>query len=243
MLKKTSLILLVLTISLLTVLPYKASSNSTTIQVDPPTSIVTIGEIFNVNINVTDVTNLTCWQLELYYQNTRLNCTAVIKGPFLDAGGGTYFGKTITNTYNSTHGCLLAYCTLLGSTSVSGSGTLVTITFKAETEGRTALHLDETQLGDENIPPDPIQHTTVDGLVHVGITGTPDIAVTNVAPSKTIACQSYPMKINVTVENQGDTPQIWNVTAYANATVIETKKIALASGNSIMMMFTWNTTG
>jgi len=48
----------------------------------------------------------------------------------------------------------------------------------------------------------------------------PDVAVTNVTPSKTIVGQDYCMSINVTVQNQGGTTETFNVTAYyGNATI------------------------
>ncbi len=62
-----------------------------------------------------------------------------------------------------------------------------------------------------------------DGKVYVGSRdyniyafGPPihDVAVTNVTPSKTVVGQGYSMKINVTVENQGDLPETFNVTTY-----------------------------
>jgi len=70
-----------------------------------------------------------------------------------------------------------------------------------------------------------------------------DIAVTNVAPAKTIVGQGYSMSINVTVENQGAFEVTFNVTVYANATSIATQTITLTSRNSTTITFTWNTTG
>jgi parallel beta-helix repeat protein len=70
-----------------------------------------------------------------------------------------------------------------------------------------------------------------------------DIAVTNVTPLKTIVGQGYTMNINVTVANQGDYTETFNITLHANPTVIETKQIALANGASTTITFTWNTNG
>jgi len=71
-----------------------------------------------------------------------------------------------------------------------------------------------------------------------------DVAVTEVKPSKTIVCQSYSLNINVTVANQGNCIETFNVTAYANATVIDTlADITLTSRTSATVTFTWNTTG
>ena len=72
----------------------------------------------------------------------------------------------------------------------------------------------------------------------------PDIAVVSVTPSKTVIAQGYSQSINVTIQNQGFLPETFNVTAYANTTIIETKtNITLTSGDSTTVTFTWNTTG
>jgi hypothetical protein len=51
------------------------------------------------------------------------------------------------------------------------------------------------------------------------------------------------MRINVTLANQGDFTEIFNVTVYANTTSFATQTITLTSGNSTTLTFTWNTTG
>ncbi|MCJ7630789.1 PQQ-binding-like beta-propeller repeat protein, partial [Candidatus Bathyarchaeota archaeon] len=70
-----------------------------------------------------------------------------------------------------------------------------------------------------------------------------DVAVTNVAPSKTVVGQGYSLNINVTAANQGDYTETFNVTAYANTTIIASQAVTLTSGNSTTLTFTWNTTG
>jgi len=70
------------------------------------------------------------------------------------------------------------------------------------------------------------------------------VAMTNVAPSRTIVGQGYSVFINATVENNGDFTETFNVTAYADTTIIETKtNITITSGNSTTITFTWNTSG
>ena len=70
-----------------------------------------------------------------------------------------------------------------------------------------------------------------------------DVAVTNVTSAKTVICQDCCGDVTVTVENQGTTTETFNVTAYANTTVIQKKEITLTSGDSTDITFTWNTTG
>lgn len=88
---------------------------------------------------------------------------------------------------------------------------------------------------------DTTENTLTDGVVN--IKSRPDIAVTSVTPSKTLVGQGYPMYINVTVENQGDYTEAFNVTTYANATSIDCVQVILESATSTIVTFTWNTTG
>lgn len=71
-----------------------------------------------------------------------------------------------------------------------------------------------------------------------------DIAVTAVAPSKTLVGQKYACDINVTVANRGGYVEIFNVTVSCNATVVASlASLTLVNGSSVTVTFTWNTTG
>jgi hypothetical protein len=70
-----------------------------------------------------------------------------------------------------------------------------------------------------------------------------DVALLSIIGSKTIGGQGYTLNINVTVENQGDFTETFNITVYVNATEIETKQVTLANGASIILTFTWDTSG
>ena len=72
----------------------------------------------------------------------------------------------------------------------------------------------------------------------------PNIAITEITPSKTVVGQGYTMQIDVTIENQGSDQAIFNVTLYCNYTVIGTlTNITLRGLNSIAIPYTWNTSG
>lgn len=66
-----------------------------------------------------------------------------------------------------------------------------------------------------------------------------DVATTSIVPSKTIVGETKDLLINVTVTNEGDFTETFNVTAYANTTVIETKETTLSNGTSTTITFTW----
>jgi hypothetical protein len=70
-----------------------------------------------------------------------------------------------------------------------------------------------------------------------------DVAITNITHSRTVVSQNYSARINVTLENQGNYKEDFNVTVYANETTITIfTNLALAIGNSSTIMLTWNTT-
>jgi parallel beta-helix repeat protein len=71
-----------------------------------------------------------------------------------------------------------------------------------------------------------------------------DIAITSITTSKTVVGQGYTLDVTVMVFNYGTHAETFNVTAYANTTVIGTiAGITLLSRNSTTVNFTWNTTG
>jgi parallel beta-helix repeat protein len=70
-----------------------------------------------------------------------------------------------------------------------------------------------------------------------------DVAVTDVAPSKTTVGEGYSISIDVTVENQGTCTENFDVTIYANAISIASLTVTITSGNSKTITFTWDPTG
>jgi hypothetical protein len=242
--RHSAYIAFILLISTLAFLPFSSKASPTNISIEPPLTTTEGGKYLTVDINISGVSQLTAWQLKLYYNSTVLNGTLCTQGSFLSQIGSTFFWIIqFDDKYNATHGILEAACSLIGSTSgANGTGTLASVTFFSLNEGNTTLHLEDTKLGDAAIPPNPIPHTTTNGNVQV--ISTSDIAVTNVTPLKTIVGQGYSMRINVTVENQGDQTETFNVTVYTNTTAIETQTVnSIPNGTSTILTFTWNTTG
>jgi hypothetical protein len=69
-----------------------------------------------------------------------------------------------------------------------------------------------------------------------------DVAVTKITFTKTVLGQGLSVSINVTIENQGDISEDFNVTIYANSTQIEKQSVSsLGSKTTIILTFTWNT--
>lgn len=69
-----------------------------------------------------------------------------------------------------------------------------------------------------------------------------DIEVKDVLYSKLIVGEGYPVIFNVTIENQGNYTETFNVTAYANLTAIDVAaNIVLTKGDSVTLTIIWNT--
>jgi hypothetical protein len=69
-----------------------------------------------------------------------------------------------------------------------------------------------------------------------------EVAVTNVVLLKTVVGHGFSLGINVTVADQGDFTETFNVTVFANTTSIASQNVTLSSGESAGITFTWNTT-
>jgi hypothetical protein len=75
------------------------------------------------------------------------------------------------------------------------------------------------------------------------VIGIHDITVEDVTLPKTVVGAGYSVFIDTTVANQVCYPETFNVTLYANETVIALQNVTLTIGASIALSFTWNTTG
>jgi len=69
------------------------------------------------------------------------------------------------------------------------------------------------------------------------------VAIKNIRQSKTVIGQSFTTNLYVDIANQGHFPETFNVTVYANTTIISQTEVTLTSGNSTTITFVWNTTG
>jgi parallel beta-helix repeat protein len=69
------------------------------------------------------------------------------------------------------------------------------------------------------------------------------VQIPPIVPLKTVVGLGFVLHFNVFVMNYGTYPEVFNVTAYANTTVIDTiTNISVAGIDSIILNFTWNTT-
>ena len=137
------------------------NQNVAVIFIYPETSEGNVGENFTIEVKVSDVIDLYGYEFHLRWNSTLLDCVEVSEGPFLKSGGSTFF----TYKINSTEGCMVVDCTLLGDIQgVSGNGTLTTIKFYIKTTGECLLDLYDTILLDS--AEQAIEHSTTDGYFY-----------------------------------------------------------------------------
>jgi parallel beta-helix repeat protein len=130
-----------------------------------------LGEVFTININVANVTNLKTCNFTLGYNPTLLHAVNVALGPFLLPA------IMPLKQINNSAGYIRASIASFWSSGVSGNGTVARITFNATYfgSGSCALHLYNTELIDKN--GNPISHNVQDGnyqFVILGITAATD---------------------------------------------------------------------
>jgi hypothetical protein len=216
--------------------------------IDPPVvSGIDLGTTFKINVTMSNVVDLYGWQFSLYYRGDFLNASKIEEGPFLkthpDTDNTIFLAPVMTDTYNSTHGLIIASSTLSQvQGGVNGSGTLATVTFKVKQPSSSTLHLTDTKLVDSMTPfGNLIPHTTVDGTVYSGVR---DVAVTNVQASSLSIRQGQNVTIDVTVANLGTQAETFNVTTYYDSNIIGRQTVSsLASNSTSNLTFTWSTTG
>jgi len=194
------------------------------------------GSTFNVNITIANVNNLYSWTVCLSWNPTVLNATNIQEGPFLNQN------DTQATAFNVTYpeaGTVCVNCTLVDPPIVaaSGNGTLATIIFSVEFYGDTLLDLHNTTLLDDNLL--EISHVSEDGYF-TNVMG--DIAVKSVEASIYNITVGDTISITVTVENEGNVAEPFDVLVWANITIIKIIPVTdLASGDQKTLTLDWNT--
>jgi len=134
------------------------------------------------------------------------------------------------------------YTGFMGNTRTEGLPFLATANYG---DGRLAAIADQANFWRSAFCADiPISIDIANWLTQTGGPYTSTLAPALVlTASKTIVGQGLPVTVNATVENQGASTKSFNVTLYANTSVLNSQIIALEGGNSTIVMALWNTTG
>jgi len=194
------------------------------------------GSTFSIEVNVDDVEAMLGYQIWLGYDTSVLTPTAL----------NSYFPftNTLGQEINDVQGYLYMVYTyplpeLIGLYTTDPLP-VARIDFTVDAYGYSQLDLYKTRI--MHISEAPIPHTLNDGsFFNIEIH---DVAITGVIRNQTFAKPGRSISINVTAQNQGTFPDTFDVTAYANTTLIGTQTVtALVPKTSKILTFTWDTTG
>jgi hypothetical protein len=131
---------------------------------------ISVHQNFTIDVTVSQVSDVYGWEIELTWNSTLLEPVNISEGPFLRAGGATFF----TSQVNAIDGSMVADCTLVGTANgVNGEGTFAAITFYVKNAGECPLHLSEAIL--VNSTEQSIQSQTADGYGY--FTALSDVAI------------------------------------------------------------------
>jgi len=217
-----------------TALLVQTSSSNTTLYVYPPSiedPTILPNDTIVVRMMLSSVTNMKSCEFNLTFSSSVLSVQRVTKL----AVQGQYPQSSID--VDDTAGYIwisLLYKNALTITTDTG---LVEIEFFVKNYGSTPLHFKSSILLDNSGL--PIPHETHDGFVHIFIR---NIAVKEIHLPCNETYVGRIIPINVTVLNDGDIPENFNVSLYYDTTLIEMKNVTnLPPKENITLTFNWNT--
>ena len=107
--------------------------------------IIDVGDTFTLEIQAEDIYNFAGWQFDIVFDPSVLEAVEIHEGELLKSKGeATFFQK---GTIDHTTGKITELSsTRLSEDGVSGTGTLLSVTFTAKTTGQTQLRLNNFQL-------------------------------------------------------------------------------------------------
>jgi hypothetical protein len=123
-----------------------ARCDGTVISISPSSQTLSqsqIGKSYPITINISDVTNLWQWSVQLNWNPNVLNFTNIANGPFLESAGSTLFPPPPQRNGTLTE---ISDTLLNNRHSVNGSGVLATVTFLVLAAGQSDITLNNTVL-------------------------------------------------------------------------------------------------
>lgn len=146
-------------------------SGAPLIALNPASPVVSLGDIFSINVDVTNGPNVAAFQFTLQITSGRLELQSAVPGLFLGSTGRSVFCPPVqASTVFVTFGCVTQGATTPGAT---GNGTLATLTFKAVGGGAGTFTFTSATMGDPLSVNIPLSPTGTDFSVLSGATATP----------------------------------------------------------------------
>ena len=180
------------------------------VYVDPPSSSVFINETFKINITASG-DNITGLNFVLLFNNTVLEATNILKGPFFTSS--LILGEGINNSAGKVN---LSIASTGGPS--SGTGAVVIITFKTKSKGTSQLDLEEVMLGNKSFQPIP-------GVIVTDGNATVSPVKVYVDPSTSTVPVNDTFDINITVSGNNITGADFQL--LFNNTVLEATNMIL----------------
>jgi len=217
-----------------------STGSGTVLCVEPEVTSFEPDQVFTLNISITNAENLFKWAMSLRWDPSIIeldpvSTSAITEGLFLKNIGRTYFQIA---TYAPSSG-YLSYigCEFAQPVSANGSGTLLTIRFKAVNKGETNVVIGGSVL--HNSRKQEISSTCkfgrvlVDSVVH-------NLVVSPEAPSSLVLGEST--RVNATVTNIGEVDETnANVAILVNGRVEKSEMAPLLKVNaSYQVSLLWN---
>lgn len=200
-------------------------------------------ETFDVNITINNVQNLFGLEVAVSYNTACVDLVEAAPAPPWER----YL--ILKNQINDAEGTYrLSMVGVAPAQPFDGSTVLAKLTFLRTDIGESDIHLSETYLADFSV--EPIPHTTIGCDIYA--IPVHDIAVTQILACPRSAIQGGLININVTVKNQGNFAESFDVTVYADAdksvigdeiVVGEQAVTDLPAKTSKILHFVWDTTG
>jgi len=205
--------------------------------VSPSTTVVPVGSNFAIYVRIVDVLNLFAFQIKLQFDTTVMDViNAQLCYPFNN------WQIVYPVEVNEDEGYVIFTAMQINGNPVSGTGNIGVINFHctAPSQG-SGLILEDIMLLD--MEGTPIVCEIVPGTV-TQYDPVQDVAVTNVTASKTLVCQTMPIKIDVEVSNLGDVAETFNVTVNGipNAgppLTMGVQSVTLAPSETRVLTFIW----
>jgi adhesin HecA-like repeat protein len=142
-----------------------------TLELVPSSTTATVGTMFTIDVNISDVADLYAYQFDVGFDPALLNASTVTGGPFLATGGTTLFlAGTVDNSAGTVSSTAESLISLVPG--VSGDGTLAQITFLAMGPGLATLTPFGVTLLDSSLA--GIAATTPS--VTISVVATPEVA-------------------------------------------------------------------
>jgi hypothetical protein len=190
------------------------------------------GTYFDINVTVGGVQNLKQCTFNLTYNPQVMMETAIVVPKVL---GQTPMKYLLADDYN---GYIWVNLTYPNPITTNTNVTVLTVTFQVQAMGVSPLNLNNTMMQDAS--GNPIPHEVCSGMF-IGLIV--DVAVTRIETDKTVAYAGWLVQINVTVGNEGNTTETFDVKTYYDTNLIDTKTVtALDQNNETTVTFVWNTT-